>query len=168
MRKLTKVSIAIVLTVLFGSKTMLAQVLTATLTSVTGAATGTYPSGATLFGLPINGFVVGQGLKIFSDNAAVGGFEVQLQATTPLGLQQTITVESDALSGSFDALGNPTFKGLSSVDLGDGSAPLISVRTIVTLAQLPDGTWSFGLTVGQTALPAAGVTGGSITVQAVQ
>lgn len=166
MRKLISVWIVVGLTALFGPCT--AQAQTATETSVTGAVSGAFPSGATLFGLPLSSFIVGQGLRIFSDDAASGGFEVQLQATTLLGLQQTISVESDVLSGSFDALGNPTFQGLSQVDLGNGSAPLIRVPVVVMLTQVGGDTWSFALTVAGTALPAAPVTVGSITVQAVQ
>jgi hypothetical protein len=168
MSKLTKVSIAIVLVVLFGSKTVPAQSQTPIETSVTVGGAGTYPTAAVLYGLPVHSFTVGGGLKIFSDGAASGGFEVQLQTTGLLGLPQTISVESDVLSGSFDALGNPTFKGLSQVDLGDGSLPLIRIPVVAMLAKLPDGTWNFALTVANVALPATGVADGSITVEAVQ
>jgi hypothetical protein len=165
MRKLVSVSILIGLTALWGAGAADAQ--TPAGLSVTGAASGAFPAGATLFGLPVGSFIVGQGLRIFSDDAASGRFEVQLQVTTLLGLQQTITVESDVVSGSFDALGNATFRGLSHVDLGDGSVPLIRIPVVVSLAQAPDGSSSLALTIAGTVLPAAPVTVGTITVQAL-
>lgn len=135
---------------------------------ISGAAGGIFPSGAVLYGLPLNALKLGKGLAIFSDGAASGEVEIELDGISLLGAPQTITVEGQAWSGSFDAFGDPTFSGTATVDLGNGSAPLLNVPFVVRLTSTGVDSWTLGLTVAQSALPAAPITEGSITALPLQ
>lgn len=131
---------------------------------ITGAAAGVFPSGAVLYGLALSDLTLGKGLAVSSDGTAFGQVQIELNGTSPLGIAQTITVEGELWSGSFDTFGDPTFSGTATVDLGDGSAPLLSVPFIVKLTAAGVDWWTLGLTVAQSVLPDLPITVGSITV----
>jgi hypothetical protein len=131
--------------------------------SITGAAAGVFPSGALLYGLPLSELTLGKGLHLSSDGTASGQIQIALDGTGVLG-PQTITVEGEVWSGSFDTFGNPTFGGLATVDVGNGSAPLLSVPFIVKLTSTGGDWWSLALTLAQSVLPDLPIMEGSITV----
>ncbi len=163
MKKITSIFAATVLVALVVSGTAQAQTQ-----SITGAATGLFPSGVSLYGVSLNGLKLGNGLTIASDGTAAGQFEATLNGQiVVLGIAtaRTITVEGEVSSGSIDANGNPTFNGFCEVDLGDGTPPLLNIPFVVTLLHFGDDTWTVALTVAQTALQAASITEGSLTVQ---
>jgi hypothetical protein len=164
MKRLISILVAVVVAAFLAAPTILAE---GTETSVTGAAAGVFPGGTTLYAVSLSTLKLGNGLTIATDATAVGQFEAELEGYSPLGLPQTITVEGEVSSGSLDAFGNPTFQGLATVDLGDGSVPLSDVPFLGTFTQVSEGVWDLALTVAGTALPAAGITEGSITVQSV-
>lgn len=127
---------------------------------VTGAAEANFPSGATFNGLPLRGLTLGQGVVIALDGTATGQFQAVLLGTSPLGTPQNVTVEGEVKSGSVAFGGTATFSGTATVDMGDGTPPLVAVPFTVTAS-----TGSLGLVLGATALPTATLTAGSITVQ---
>jgi hypothetical protein len=142
------------------SLTALAPVATQDAAGVTGAAEASFPSGATFNGLPLTGLTLGQGVIIALDGSATGQFQAVLQGTSLLGTPQNITVEGEVSNGSVAVGGSATFSGTATVDMGDGSVPLVGVPFTVTAS-----TGSLGLILGATALPTATLTAGSITVQ---
>ena len=127
---------------------------------VTGAAEAIFPDGANFNGVPLKALHLGQGMFIAQDGSATGQFQAVLQGTSPLGTPQNVTVEGEVGGGSVGADGSATFSGTATVDMGDGSLPLLGVPFTVTAA-----TGSLGLILGATALPTATLTAGSITVQ---
>ena len=129
-------------------------------TGVTGAAEASFPSGATFNGLPLTGLTLGQGVVIALDGSATGQFQAVLLGTSLLGTPQNVTVEGEVSNGSVAVGGSATFSGIATVDMGDGSVPLVGVPFTVTAS-----TGSLGLILGATALPTATLTAGSISVQ---
>jgi hypothetical protein len=127
---------------------------------VTGAAAATFPNGATFNGIPLKGLTLGQGMFIAQDGSARGQFQAVLQGTSLLGTPQNVTVEGEVSSGTVALGGSATFSGTATVDMGDGSVPLVGVPFTVTAS-----TGSLGLILGATALPTATLAAGSITIQ---
>jgi len=166
---------ALVLMALVGSRTAQAQSsdqIPATVdeTTITGAAAGVFPGGVQLLGVSLSGLKFGKGVSVYSDGSADGEFEVSLEGGINLGIlriARTIMLEGKAWSGSFDAFGNPTVTGWASLDLGNGLAPLLEVPFVVTFTSLGNDAWTLALTIGQTALAAALITEGGVTVQPV-
>ena len=129
-------------------------------TVVAGAGEGIFPSGAVLYGVPLNGLQFAKGITIDASGSATGQFQTLLLGTSLLGQPQNINVECKASSGTVNADGSATFGGVGTVDLGDGSPPLLNVPLSVTVT-----TQGLRLVIGTTTLPAAGLTAGSITIQ---
>jgi hypothetical protein len=127
---------------------------------VTAADESSYPAGATFSGISLSGLQVGTGLSIASDGAAAGQFVAVLLGTSPLGQPQEITVDGKVGGGSIGPDGSATFSGVATVDMGDGSVPLLDVPFTVTAT--PE---SLLLTLGTSALPSATLTAGSITIE---
>lgn len=127
---------------------------------VTGAGEGIFPSGAQLFGIPLNGLEFGKGVAVTGEGSATGQLQSLLLGTSLFGQPQNISIKGEATSGSVNADGSVTFSGVSTVDLGDGSPPLVNVPFSVTAT-----TQWLQLIVGNTTLPAATITAGSITIQ---
>jgi hypothetical protein len=129
-------------------------------TIVVGAGEGAFPGGAALFGIPLSGLEFAKGVTIDGSGAATGQFQTLLLGTSLLGQPRNITVEGEASSGTVNADGSATFGGISTVDLGDGSLPLLNVPFSVTVTNQ-----GLRLTIGATTLPAATLTEGRITIQ---
>ncbi|TMA42958.1 MAG: hypothetical protein E6J82_07910 [Deltaproteobacteria bacterium] len=127
---------------------------------VVAAAEGVFPSGASLNGVRLDGLQVGKGIITSADRSARGDFQTVLLGTSILGQPQKISVEGPASSGSRNADGSVNFAGLSSVDMGDGTAPLTGVPFSVTAT-----TQGLTLTLGLTVLPTATLTAGHITIE---
>src|SRR5438094_986267 len=129
-------------------------------TVATGAGEGIFPSGAALNGIPLNGLQFGKGVDIPGDGSATGDFHALLLGTSLLGQPQKINIVGKASSGSVNPDGSAIFAGLSTVDMGDGTAPLTGVPCSVTAT-----TQGLRLILGNTSLPAATLTAGRITIQ---
>src|SRR5438034_941354 len=129
-------------------------------TVATGAGEGIFPSGAALNGILLNGLQFGKGVDIPGDGSATGDFQALLLGTSLLGQPQKINIVGQASSGSVNPDGSAIFAGLSTVDMGDGTAPLTGVPCSVTAT-----TQGLRLILGNTSLPAATLTAGRITIQ---
>jgi len=127
--------------------------------SVTGAATGLFAAGAELGPVEFHGIEMGTGVFIEADGSASGTFHAGLQGSS-LGLPREITVEGKVSEGSVAADGRATFSGTASVDLGDGSPPLLNITFSVTV-----GADRVVLAIDSTTLPAAGLTAGAVTIE---
>jgi hypothetical protein len=77
-----------------------------------------------------------------------------------LGSSREITVEGKVTEGSVGADGRATISGTASLNLGDGTPPLPSVAFSVIV-----GADGVALTIDSTVLPAAGLTGGAVTIE---
>ena len=128
-------------------------------TLVTGAGTGIFPGHPALYGISLNGMELGLGVIIVGDGTASGDLQALLPGTTLLGQPQTIAVEGRVATGSLNIDGSATVAGVSRVDLGNGTPALLDVpfSAVVT-------TQGTQLTLGVTALPAAGLTEGVIEI----
>jgi hypothetical protein len=113
-----------------------------------------------LNGVSLSGLTLGQGLFIGSDGAATGQFQAVLLGTSLLGTPQNVTLEGEVSNGSVAVGGSATFSGTATVDMGDGTVPLVGVPFTVTAS-----TGGLGLILGATALPTATLTAGSITLR---
>ncbi|MGH2450731.1 MAG: post-COAP-1 domain-containing protein [Candidatus Limnocylindria bacterium] len=125
-----------------------------------GAGAGTFPAGATFNGVSLSGLETGLGVSIASDGTAAGQFVAVLLGTSLLGQPQGISVDGKVGSGSIGPDGSATFSGNATVDLGDGSVPLIDVPFTVTAT-----TESLLVKLDTSTLPSATLTGGSITIE---
>jgi PAS domain S-box-containing protein len=76
------------------------------------------------------------------------------------GIPQQVIVEGEVQNGSFGADGTATFSGAATVNMGDGTPPLLGVPFTVKTSTL-----NLGLTLGTNALPTAALTAGSVTIE---
>jgi hypothetical protein len=136
-----------------------ASVLAQDTSGVTGAGSGAFPSGAAFSGVSLNSLKFGIGIFISNDGSATGQFQTTLVGVSALGQPQNIELEGSASVGSFNADGSGTFSGTVSLDMGNGTPPITGVPFTATVTRT-----SVLLTIESTALPAAGVTAGSITL----
>jgi len=152
-----------VVTVILGLASIMAPVPVAAQgngSAVAGAAEAMFPGGATFNGIPLHGLTLGQGLFIAGDGSATGQFQAVLLGTSLLGAPQDVTVEGEVSSGLLAVGGSATFSGTASVDMGDGTLPLLGVPFSVTAS-----TGSLALILGATDLPTASVSAGSTTIE---
>ena len=133
-------------------------------TSVTGAAEGIFPSGATYLGVPLNGLTLGMGLGV-AGGWAIGQFQATLLGVSALGLEQDIQIEGYATSSVPSEPNTAIFSGTSTVELGDGTPPVPDVPFTVAVAVNAEGTGSLTLTLGGTSLPAVTINEGSMTIR---
>jgi len=162
MKKLATLLIAI----LAGGLILAPQLaLAQTATTVTGAASGIFPSGASFGGVPLNALKVGIGVTISSAGSAEGQLQTTLIGVSALGLAQNIEVVGKATAGSLSAANIATFSGACSIDLGDGTLPLSGIPFTAVIATDDAGMGSLTLTLGTTNLPAATMNQGSMTIQ---
>ena len=133
-------------------------------TSVTGAAEGVFPAGASYLGVALKSLKLGMGLSI-AGTWALGQFQTTLAGVTALGVGQEIQVECQASSSVPSESNSAVFSGTCSVDPGNGTPVLPDVPFTVAVATNADGTGSLTLSLGATNLPAAAVNEGYMTVQ---
>ena len=138
-------------------------------TSATAAAVAPYPAGTLYNGVALTGLEIGSGAVIWGDGSgAEGKLTVQLLGpSTPLG-QQIINVNATISGGSRPAANIATITGTCSVDMGNGTPVLSGVPIVVTISTNSNNMGTVGVTLGGTALPAASVSNGSLTVTDLQ
>jgi hypothetical protein len=124
-----------------------------------GAGASSFPAGATFNGVSLSGLETGLGLLIAPEGTATGGFLATLVGASALGQPQAIEVDGRITGGSVAPDGSVTFSGIATVDMGDGSLPLLGVPFTVTATPQ-----SLLLTLGTVALPATPMPAGSITI----
>jgi hypothetical protein len=132
--------------------------------TVTVGAGGVYPPGTSFGGIPINGLQAGYGVEI-TNPSALGQFCTVLLGVNALGIQQNITIEGKAGSGSRPAGNFATFTGTCTVDMGDGTPPTPGVPFTATITTDANDQGWIGLVIGVTTLPNATVNAGSMTIQ---
>ena len=129
-------------------------------TYVTAAADGVSAGPSSLSGLDIKGSSSTFGVIIYGDSTAEGDFETVLSGVGLLGATQYITVEGKVSAGTTNVDASVTFSGTATVDMGDGTVPLIGVPFSVTAT-----TQGLQLVIGLTTLAPQTLTGGTITIQ---
>jgi hypothetical protein len=134
-------------------------------TSATVGAGGTYPSGTSFNGVPINGLQSGYGVMIGDNGSASGQFCTILLGVSALGLEQDIRIEGKATSGSQSATNIVKFSGTCTVDMGDGTPPTPGVPFTATVTTDANDQGTIGLVIGATSLPDAVVNAGSMTIK---
>lgn len=127
-------------------------------TAVTGAGAADFASGAVLNGVSLSSMRFGIGVDITGDGTATGSFQ-----TTLIGARK-IVVEGNVTSGSASLVAPPVFSGTCTIDFGDGTVSA-DVPFAVTVIKDASGAPALALTVGNTTLPNATVSAGSITTQ---
>ena len=134
-------------------------------TSITAGSGGIFPPGTTFNGVPLNGLQSGYGVEIGADGSALGQFCTVLLGTSVLGGQQTISVEGQATSGSRTGVNLATFSGTATINMGDGTAPLLGVPFTATITTNTNDQGSIGLVLGLASLPSATVNQGTMTIK---
>jgi hypothetical protein len=160
MRRLAMLSAAVLVAAILWPVPAEAQ----TETSVTGAAEGIFPSGASYLGVPLNGLTLGMGLGV-AGGWALGQFQATLLGVSALGLEQDIQIEGYATSSVPSEPNTAIFSGTCTVELGDGTPPVPEVPFTVAVAVNAEGTGSLTLTLGGTSLPAVTINQGSMTIR---
>jgi len=138
-------------------------------TSATTAAQGTFPDGTSFNGVSINALQIATGTLIADGGAAEGHIAISLIGPSILGAPpQTIAIEADVSGGSRPAANVAGIFGTRTIDMGNGLPPLTGVPIVATITTTPDHLGTVGLTLGATALPAAPINGGSMTIETLQ
>ena len=127
--------------------------------SVTGAGEGLFEAGATFGGVNLDSINVGIGLFIDPNGSATGVFHAVLVGHSLLG-QSQIAVEGQVSGGGLGPFGHATFRGVATVDLGNGAPPLPGVPFSVTVTG-----GSLVLALESTTLSPAGMSADSITIE---
>jgi hypothetical protein len=161
MRRLMILSVVMLTLVILSPASIQAQIET----SVTAAAGGIYPPGTSFNGVPINGLKTGFGVLLAGDGSALGQFHTLLLGISALGLQQNISVDGKASSGSRTAANIATFSGTCTINMGDGTPPTPNVPFTVTVTTNANEQGSLGLVLGLTTLPNASINVGSMTIK---
>ena len=133
-------------------------------TSATTAAQGTYPSGTSFNGVKLSGLQIATAAVITAAGTAQGHLVISLKGTTVLGAQQLITVEAAVGGGSRPAANVATITGTCSIDMGNGTPPVTGVPFVATITTNDASQGTVGVILGATALPAATIDGGSMTI----
>ena len=134
-------------------------------TLVTAGAGGLFPAGSTFNGVPINGLQSGIGIEIGDTGSALGQFSAVLLGISALGTEQQIKINGKASSGSRVAPNVATFSGTCSVDMGDGTVPLIGVPFTATISTNASDQGGIRLVIGASTLPEAVVNAGTMTIK---
>ena len=127
---------------------------------VSGAAEATFPEGFAFNGVTLKGVQLGQGVLIGTDSSAVGQFHAVLVGTSLLGQAQEITVQGEVNAGRAGGDGSVTFSGTATLNMGDGSVPVLGVPFIVVTS-----AGHVELRLDSAPLPSATVTAGSVTIK---
>jgi hypothetical protein len=137
-------------------------------TSATTAAQGTYPAGTSFNGVSINALQIATGSLIMSNGTAEGHLAISLFGPSILGAPpQTIAIEAEVSGGSHAAANVVTVSGTCSVDMGTGAPPLTGVPFVATITTNDQHLGTVGLVIGATALPAATIGDGSMSIDAL-
>jgi hypothetical protein len=128
--------------------------------NVVAAARATFGQTATLDTCLVKNVEFGTGVFIEPDGSASGVYSAVLNGKSLLGLQQQVTIEGNVLQGDVMPNGQAFFSGVATVNLGDGTPTLSGVPFSVTYS---DNT--VRLSILNTSLPAAQVTGGVISIE---
>jgi hypothetical protein len=134
-------------------------------TSVTAGAGGIYPPGTSFYGVPINGLQSDYGVNMDDSGSGLGQFCTILLGVSALGSPQNIIIYGKVTSGSRAGTNIATFSGTCTIDLGNGTPPILGVPFTATITTNTNDQGTIGLLLGQTTLPAATVSEGSMTIR---
>jgi hypothetical protein len=132
-------------------------------TSVTAGAAGIYPSDTSFNGVPISGVEFGFGVIV--GTPTIGQFCVVLVGIEAGGIQQRIKIQGEASGGQQTSANAAVFSGSSSIDMGDGTAPISGVPFTATVTTDGNDQGTLGLVIGDSTLPNASVSQGSMTIK---
>jgi hypothetical protein len=135
-------------------------------TSITTAATGSYAAGATYNAVPLSGLEIAAGSVVYGDGSgAEGSLGIRLLGvTTPLGVQQIINIDANITGGTRTAATAATISGTCTIDMGNGLPPVTGIPFVAAITADSNNLGAVALTLGSTALPAATIGDGSMTV----
>jgi hypothetical protein len=111
------------------------------------------------------GLQFGLGVNIRAVGTVGGRVDLTLLGLTAPGQPQNIEVEGQATAGSATVGSTATVSGTATVDMGDGTPPLLDMPFTLTLVTTPDGQGTLTLVLGTTRLSAATVNEGGVAVQ---
>ncbi|HEX7295962.1 MAG TPA: hypothetical protein VF251_09445 [Pyrinomonadaceae bacterium] len=127
--------------------------------TVTGAALATFGQGAQLGSVSLSSLQLGTGVFIEPDGNATGVYSAVLKGQSLLGQSQQITINGKVLNGEVAPDGRVYLNGIARVDLGNGTPTISGVPfSVSTIGN------SVTLAIDSTALPAAQLVGGNITI----
>lgn len=133
-------------------------------TSLTAAASGTYPAGSTYNGTPLEAIHVSAGVDM-EPELVTGRLNARLVSPEVLGVRTVIIVEGLAASGTRVDATTATVSGSASVETG--GVRVDGVPFVATIATNAEGHGAVTLVLGTTALPAATINEGSMTIKDV-
>jgi hypothetical protein len=127
---------------------------------VSGAGEASLPEGVDFYGVLVRGMELGQGVLIATDGSAAGQFHAVLSGTSFLGQPQEVTVQGEVNAGTAGGDGTITFSGIATLNMGDGSVPIVGVPFNVAAS-----AGGVQLSVDSVHLPPATMTAGSLTIK---
>jgi hypothetical protein len=128
--------------------------------TVTAAAAGVFPAGATFNGIELAGGTFAVGVQDDGAGTAKGDIEVQLNGTSLIGLSQWITITGWITSSTDNPDGSVTANGTGTLDMGDGTAAVGGLAFIANIT--PAG---ITVTIGSTAVPTLPKSDGWIAIE---
>jgi len=127
---------------------------------VTGVGTALFPLGTIFNGLPLTGLQFGLGAFIPGDSSATGQFQLTLLGISLLGISLNIELDGQVTNGMLNPDGSRTVSGTATLDMGDGSLPLVNVPFGATANAA-----AIVLSIENINLPAVPLSAGSIIIQ---
>jgi hypothetical protein len=127
--------------------------------TVTGAATAAFAQGAALGSVAVKTLKLGTGVFIEPDGTASGVYSAVLTGKSLLGRSQEITLDGTVLHGEVAPDGRVYFNGVATINLGDGTPSVSGVP--FSVSTVGD---SVSLAIDSTALPAAQLSSGNISI----
>jgi len=132
---------------------------------VTGAGGGIYPPNTAFNSVPLSGLQFGFGVNVRAIGTVGGRVNITLLGTSALGGAQNIEVDGKATAGSATIGSTATVSGTATVDMGDGTAPLLNVPFTLTVVTNADAQGTLTLALGTTNLAGATINEGTIAIQ---
>ena len=126
---------------------------------VAGAGAAPFPTGTAFNLVSVRAMQFGLGAAAAANGLATGDLHVTLLGTSLLGESQVITYDG-AVSNVSLIQGAATLSGTGTLDMGDGSVPIMGVAFTATATP-----GSLLLVLGTTTLPQATLTEGRITIE---
>jgi hypothetical protein len=127
-------------------------------TSATAAAAGVFPRRTSFSGLTLDSWTTGAGVAVFSNQSALGSFEVSVDARSTAGEVRQLTMIGRPVRGALKKDGSVTFSGTATVDMGANSVAGVTFSVLMT----SKGTLQ--LTIGTVALPSVKLGVGSLSI----
>jgi hypothetical protein len=129
-------------------------------TEASGAGAGIFPGGANYATVELAGGSFGLSALLYNTGAAKGDVYAQLNGSSLIGLDQSITVIAQLTTGTLNPDGSVTLNGTASIDMGDGTPESTGIAFVAVASAT-----GIQMTLGASALPTLPKSDGWIIIE---